>query len=88
MNKWPSLEILPVSSDLIEAELVRNPLSATHILLTKGEQVSGIVNLEAIVDVSRFSRVDKLLCVTAFVLRFFSLFKVVKFQRKRSRGSP
>ena len=66
-DKWPSLENLPVSSELIEAELVRNPVPATHILLTKGEPVSGIVNLEAIIDVSRFSQLDKL-CVTAFVL--------------------
>ena len=72
MNKWPSLKIFPASSELIEAELVRNPLSATHILLTKGERVSGNVNLDAIINVSRFSQVDKLLCVTAFVLRFLN----------------
>ena len=75
-DKWPSLENLPVSSELIEPELVRNPVPASHILLTKGEPVSGIVNLEAIIDVSRFSQLDKLLCVTAFVLRFVSLLKL------------
>ena len=48
---WPSLENLPESSELIEAELVRNPPSATNILLAKGESVSGIVNLKAIIDV-------------------------------------
>ena len=52
---------LPESSELIEAELVRNLPPATHILLAKGELVSGIVKLEAIIDVSRFSKFDKLL---------------------------
>ena len=74
-EKWPSLENLTDSSELIEAELVRNPPPATHILLAKGELVSDIVNLEAIIDVSRFSQFDKLLCVTAFVLRFVGLLK-------------
>ena len=75
-NKWLSLEILLASSELIEAELVRNPVLATYILLTKGEPVSGILNLEHIIEVSRFGQFGKLLCVTAFVLRFVSLLKL------------
>ena len=53
------MENLTDSSELIEAELVRNPSPVTHFLLAKGELVSGIVNLEAIIDVSRFSQFDK-----------------------------
>ena len=86
-EKWPSLENLPDSSELIEAELVRNPPPATHILLAKGELVSVIVNLAAIIDVSRFSKFDKLLCVTAFVLRFVSLLKLSNSEDKDQGGA-
>ena len=41
------MENLTDNSELIEAELVRNPPPATHILLAKGDLVSVIVNLEA-----------------------------------------
>ena len=86
-EKWPSLENLPDSSELIEAELVRNPPPATHILLAKGEPVSIIVNLAAIIDVSRFSKFDKLLCVIAFVLRFVSLLKLSNSEDKDQGGA-
>lgn len=75
-SEWPSLEILPPSSELIEAELVRNPPPANDILLTQGEPVSDIVNLDAIIDVLRFSQLDKLLHVTAFVMKFVILLKL------------
>ena len=76
-EKWPSQEYLPDNSELSEAQLMRNPPPDTHILL---ELVSSIVNLEAIIFVSRYSQFDKLWCITAFVLRFVSLLKLSNFK--------
>ena len=75
-DKWPALEDTCTSNETIEAELVKNPFLTTHTLVVKGVNATeNIVDLEAIIDIQRFSHFGRLLHVTALVLRFVTLLK-------------
>ena len=82
-DKWPALEGTCISNETIEAELVKNSLATTHTLVVKEVNATkGIVDLEVIIDVQRFSQIGRLLCITALVLRFFTLLKQSISKRK------
>ena len=80
-DKWPALEGTWINNETIEAELVKNPLATTHTLVVK-KTTKGIVDLEVIIDVQRFSQIGRLLRVNALVLRFASLFQRGRVPRK------
>ena len=67
-DKWPMSEV-PPTSKIVEAELVKNPMPSTHAMVTSNIQVP-TVNLEEIIQCTKFSTFNKLMRVTAYVLRF------------------
>ena len=65
-RQWPSPEVFP-ASDTTEAEVIKNPVATTHVLVsTSGTKVC----LSELIDCARFSSFTKLLHVTAYVLKF------------------
>ena len=77
-EKWPEV-IIPPTSEVAEAELVKNPPLNTHTIVTVHNNPPK--NLDAIIDCNRFGSFHKLLRVTAYVLRFARL-------STQSRDSP
>ena len=67
-DKWPMSEV-PPTSKIVEAELVKNPMPSTHAMVTSNIQVP-TVNLEEIIQCTKFSTFNKLMHVTAYALRF------------------
>lgn len=72
-DKWPDTVFIP-SNEVIDAELVKKPAITTHILLAS-QCTKSPPMLDEVIDSSRFSKLDKLLCVTAYVLRFIKLLR-------------
>ena len=65
-HQWPRAEVFP-ASDMTEAEVIKNPVATTHVLVsTSGTKVC----LSELIDCARFSSFNKLLHVTAYVLKF------------------
>ena len=62
------------ASDITNAELVKNPTVTTYTLLNTNCNKSPPL-LDEIIDCTRYSKMDKLLCVTAYVLRFVEALK-------------
>ena len=67
-EKWPISEA-PPTSEIIEAELVRNPMLFTHAMTISNTQIP-TVNLDEIIQCTKFSTFNRLMRVTAYVLRF------------------
>ena len=72
-DQWPNMHNIP-ASDITNAELVKNPTVTTHTLLNTNCNKSPPL-LDEIIDCTRYSKMDKLLCVTAYVLRFVEALK-------------
>lgn len=64
--QWPRADAFP-ASDSTEAEVIKNPVAATHVLFST---TRAKVCLHEAVDCTRFSSFIKLLRVTAYVLKF------------------
>lgn len=62
------------ASEIINAELVKKPTVTTHILLNANCNKNPPL-LDEIIDCTRYSKLDKLLCVTAYVLRFVNVLR-------------
>ena len=67
-EKWPISEA-PPTSKTIEAELVKNPTLSTHAMTISNTQIP-TVNLDEIIQCTNFSTFNRLMRVTAYVLRF------------------
>ena len=69
-HQWPSTEAFP-PSEITEAEVAKNLRGFTHVLLS----ASGIEGsrIDEIIDCTRYSRLNVLLRVTGFVLKFRDL---------------
>ena len=68
---WPD----DISSDIKEAPfeaLIEEKVKVVNLLITKTEKPQPRLNLEQIIDLQRFSSIDKLLRVTSYVIRFVS----------------
>ena len=63
-DKWPISEA-PPTSEIIEAELVKNPMLSTHAMTISNTQIP-TVNLDEIIQCTKFSTFNRL----AYVLRF------------------
>ena len=59
----------PPTSEIIEAELVKNPMLSTHAMIISNTQIP-TVNLDEIIQCTKFSTFNRLMRVTAYVLRF------------------
>ena len=68
-QQWPRAEAFP-SNEVTEAEVIKHPLCTTHVLLNSNELKVGV---HTIIDHTRFSSLNKLLRVTAYVRRFVTL---------------
>ena len=71
-ENWPEV-IIPPTSEVAEAELVKNPPLNTHTVVAVHNNPPK--NLDAIIDCNRFGSFHKLLRVTTYVLRFAKLLK-------------
>ena len=67
-DKWPISEA-PPTSEIIEAELEKNPMLSTHAMTIPNTQIP-TVNLDEIIQSIKFSTFNRLMRVTAYVLRF------------------
>ena len=69
-DQWPRAEAFP-SSEITEAEVLKNPKDLTHVLLT----ASGFEDsrIDEIIDCTRYSSINVLLRVTGFVPKFTNL---------------
>ena len=73
-TQWPKTEAIVVSEEAI-AELVKNPVTQTHVLTTaKSKNEERAANIQAVMDCNRYSSKTKLLQVTALVARFVKRF--------------
>ena len=70
------------ASDITNAELIKKPTVTTHTLLNTNCNKSPPL-LDEIIDCTRYSKMDKLLCVTAYVLRFVEALK-----HRIKKGNP
>ena len=70
-DHWPAPPQTNALSDNAEAqqEVVKNPVSVTHSLVTT-ESEEHSVNLSQVIGIERYSSVTRLLRVTAYILRF------------------
>ena len=71
-NKWPCKVESYDNNDVACQELVKNPPELTHVLAVNSKS---ILNLEAIIDCSRYNSLTHLLHVTALVFQFVRGFK-------------
>ena len=74
-ENWPEV-IIPPTSEVAEAELVKNPPLNTHTVVVVHNNPPK--NLDAIIDCNRFGSFHKLLRVTTYVLKFAKLLKQCK----------
>ena len=68
-DEWPQDEPTLETNESALAELVKNPPEVTHVLTTSRDHLTQI-NLSQIINCDRFSTLDRLLRVTAYVLKF------------------
>ena len=66
-NEWPETKSTQTEDESVLQELLKNPINVTHSLASNVLHES---NVNDIIDPSRFSDLNKLLRVTAYVLRF------------------
>ena len=69
-EQWPRSEAFP-SSEITEVEVIKNPKGLTHVLLSASEFKCSSV--DEVIDCTRYSRLNVLLRVTGFVLKFINL---------------
>ena len=74
-DQWPDMCNIP-ASDITNAELIKKPTVTTHILLSAGCNKRKFPMLDEIIDCTRYSKLDKLLGVTAYVLRFVNILRL------------
>ena len=74
-DQWPDMCNIP-ASDITNAELIKKPTVTTHILLSAGCDKTKFPMLDEIIDCTRYSKLDKLLGVTAYVLRFVNILRL------------
>ena len=74
-DQWPDMCNIP-ASDITNAELIKKPTVTTHILLSAGCNKTKFPMLYEIIDCTRYSKLDKLLSVTAYVLRFVNILRL------------
>ena len=74
-DQWPDMCNIP-ASDITNAELIKKPTVTTHILLSAGCNKTKFPMLDEIIDCTRYSKLDKLLGVTAYVLRFVNILRL------------
>ena len=72
-DQWPNMNNIP-ASEITNAELVKKPIVTTRILLNTNCNKNPPL-LDEIIDCTRYSKLDKLLYVTAYVLRFVNALK-------------
>ena len=68
-DEWPQDQPTLETNEPALAELVKNPPEVTHVLTTSRDHLTQI-NLSQIINCDRFSTLDRLLRVTAYVLKF------------------
>ena len=73
-DQWPNVQNIP-ANEITNAELIKKPTVTTHVLLNVDRAKGNWPMLDEIIDCSRYSKLDKLLCVTAYVLRFVNALK-------------
>ena len=66
-DHWP--ESIKTSALSDNEEVIKNPVSVTHSLVTTGSEDQSL-NLSQIIDIERYSTLTQLLRVTAYILRF------------------
>ena len=81
-DQWPNMCSIP-ASDITNAELIKKPTVTTHILLNTGCNKIKFPMLDEIIDCTQYSKLDKLLGVTAYVLRFVNILR----RNNRNQGS-
>ena len=69
-NQWPDIKSIP-SSDTTDAELIKKPALTTHTLIVS-QTCKDPPLLDNIIDCSKYGTWNKVLHVTAYVLRFIS----------------
>ena len=72
-DQWPNRHNIP-ASEITNAELIKIPTVTTHILLNANCNKNPPL-LDEIIDCTRYSKLEKLLGVTAYVLRFVDALK-------------
>ena len=83
-NHWPRAEVFP-ASDATEAETIKNSVATTHVLVSTSETK---VHLSEVIDCAKYSSFNKLLRVTAYVLKFLESLRKPQSQcRSPSRSS-
>ena len=82
-NHWPDIKFIP-GNDTTDAELTKKPTLSTHILTTS-QSCTDPPLLDNIIDCSKYSKWDKVLCVTVYVLRFVSALRRRNKERRSQR---
>ena len=69
--RWPRADVFP-ASDATEAETIKNSVATTHVLVSTGKTK---VCLSEVIDCAEYSSFNKLLRVTAYVLKFLEILR-------------
>ena len=70
-SQWPKADVFP-PSEITKAEVIKNPVSITHVLVNTADGKADQVRLDEIIECTRYSSLNKLLRVTGVVLKFKS----------------
>ena len=68
-HQWPRADAFP-PSEITEAEVVKNPGAITHVLVNTADSRAHQIRLDDIIKCTRYSSLNKLLRVTAVILKF------------------
>jgi len=88
---WPiNSNTSQTDNDTILREVTKQPRNCVHSLATSNETNNATLNLDEIIDISRYGYLNKLLRIIAYVLRFVNIVKGQQrsHQRRRSPRKP